>query len=602
LIGSLVLITLLWFHDNFSNAPAVMENFYGKMKHENTDLFTDPRHRMSQRPLAVKTGEGLGFQDIGSSFDPPKPVKTYGKPKSKFKPSITLSPLHKRRPASYASNEESDDELLLLSSQDSGASDVLFTPKRVAKGKSRAVVFEREEIVRVDGRDLAAHPDYKPSSRQHLKGLHFKKQKKDVSASDMFPEEPPPSSSIQEESQDNIFKPISDELHLRSQGSQNAPPSRQTPSRTFSTRQMSATITRPIARCLRDAKEPSSSKLASPPRDKTPQPTAKPRPKPRLVMKSVPRNLDASPESTPRSSTWNRELPLRAKSPVGRPTDAKAGQSLKKVSAASSSRRELQEFPISWEAKENVSDGACSGDNSAKAKKGTISRSSTLGNITKPKAGQSLKKVSGAPSSRRELQEFPVSLEAKENASDGTCNGDGSAKVKKGTISRSSTLGNIAKPSPQPFPLKSGTKPISRGDTFPLLPPLTPSECNPRSSSKWKAKARAESGDQDEDEFDLSMDRAKHTRPRPFPMSTHMLASIEQQSRSPASPKSTKRASDDSSDAERGRVIKKRKDSRSGYVSRLLSRNRTFLLSYGNLPQSARTTGISERATHGRRF
>ncbi|KIK93689.1 hypothetical protein PAXRUDRAFT_828700 [Paxillus rubicundulus Ve08.2h10] len=542
-----------------------MENYIGKMKHENTDLFTDPRNRMSQRPLAVKTGEGLGFQDIGSSFDPPKPAKTYGKPRSKFKPSTTHSPLHKRRPDSYDSNEGSDDELLLLSSQDSRASDALSSPKRVAKGKSRVIVSEKEEIVRVNGRDLAAHPDYKPSSRQHLKGLHFKKQKKGVSASDIFPDEPPPSSSIQEESQDNIFKPISDELHLRSQASQDGLPSRQTPSTTFSARQSSPTITRPTARRLRDAKEPPSAKLASPLRNKTPQPTAKPRPKPRLVVKSAPRNLGASPESTPHSSTWNRALPLPVKLPVGRTVDAKAEQSLKKVSAAPSSRRELQEFPISLEAKENISDGTCSGDNSAIVKKGTIPHFSTLGNIAKRKAGQSLKEV---PSSRRELQTFPMSWEGKGNVSDGTLSGDGSAKAKKRTISRSSTLGNISKPAPQPFPLKSGTKQISRGDTFPMLPLLTPSDCNPRSSLKGKCKARAESGDQDEDEFDLTIDRTEHTRPRPFPMSSHMLASIGQQSRSPASPKSTKRTSDDS-DAERGRLVKKRKDSQSGALAQL---------------------------------
>ncbi|KAG8215087.1 hypothetical protein J3R82DRAFT_8508 [Butyriboletus roseoflavus] len=374
-----------------------MERLYNDTKTTTKDIFSDPSHRMSQRPVAVKSGQGIGFQALGSSFGPPKPVVTYGKSsKSKSKPPETLVSKPRRTPCSITESE-SDDELL-LSSQNSMGRDATSPAKRTARG---TIPSDEEETIRVNGRVLPAHPDYKPSSSDALKRIRFKKNKKSTPAGDAVSEIAPPSSSLTD-SQD-LFKPISEDVIEIIDDLPPGGPS--------STRRKSPSATRSAARRFTEAKDSSTSKPSSSIAKDTTRSPAKPRPKPRVVIKSAPRRRESSPEATPRPVARNRELPLRSKTPE-LPANANSKVIVKKPLPASSLHREPQEFPMSLQAKENVSDGAWSGDAS-------------------------------------------------------------STKTKKAVISRTATFVQTPKPIPLPSPLK--TKPVSRGITFPNLSPLSSS-------------------------------------------------------------------------------------------------------------------------------
>lgn len=496
-----------------------MERLYNRTKTTNKDVFSDPSHRMSQRPAAVKSGEGLGFQDIGSSLGPPKPVVTYGKSsKGKFKPAAAF-PAGSRKPPSYIPEDESDDELL-LSSQNSVGGDATSSSKRVVKGKKPYTPSDDEETVRVNGRVLTVHPDYKPSSFRALKTLRFTKNKESPPAGDVVIEVLPPSSSLTD-SQD-LFKPISDDIEILDDCPASGPSSsRQRPSETSSTRPRSPSATRVAARRFTDTKESSTPKPSSPTVKDTARTPAKPRPRPRVVKKSAPRQRDSSPESTPYPAAQKRGLPPHSETP-GLPADADSKPTIKKPS-----------YPLPLHSK--TPELSANADSKQTAKKPHI------------------------PSlPRREPQEFPMSLQAKENVSDGAWSGDVSPiKTKKAIISRAATFVHTPKPIPLPSPL--GTKPISRGTTFPNLSPL--------SSSNDKGKARAKSPE--EDDMDLTDGSGKRNGPKPFPMSSQILAGIDRRSKSPStrSIKATKRASSDDSVTEQWHTAKKRKDSRSGCVS-----------------------------------
>lgn len=343
-----------------------MERLYNEKKTTRKEVFSDPSHRMSQRPGAVKSGAGIGFQVLGSSFGPPKPVVTYGKSsKSESKPAEALTSRLRKTPALIAGNE-SDDELL-LSSQNSMGGDATSSSKRVAKGKKLDTTSDEEETIRVNGRVLPAHPDYKPSSSRALKTIRFKKDKKTIPADDAFSEAAPPSSLT--DSQD-LFKPISDAIEILDDSPPGSPSSsRQRPPKS---------PRRSAARRFTDANDSSTSKLSSPTAKDTPRSPAKLRPRPRLVMKSAPRQRDSSPESTPRPVTQKRDFPLRSKTSEV-PANANSKRTVKKPPFPSSSGREPQEFPMSLQPKENVSDGARSGDTSStKTKKVAISRAATI--------------------------------------------------------------------------------------------------------------------------------------------------------------------------------------------------------------------------------
>ena len=383
-----------------------MERLLGTTKGSHANVFKDPSHRMLKRPPSVRSGEGVGFQDFGSSLDLPKPAATVTSRKSskgKFKPESTL-PIKPRKPPLPLSEDESDDELL-LSSQNSVGENATPSSRRVAKGKKPDISPDDEETICVNGRVLTAHPNYKPSSLHAIKELRFTKTKKSTPTGDTETEFPPQSSSPAD-SQD-LFKPISDDIQV-SDGLR-GPSSRQRPSETSSTRRRSPNATRAVASRITDAKHASTSKPSSTVNDSTPQPPAKPRPRPRLVKRSPPPKRDSSPEATPRPAVQKRGGPLRSKTPE-QPVNAGGKQTIKKPSFPSSSRREPQEFPMSLQAKENLSDGARSGD--------------------------------ASPS-----------------------------KTKKAAVPRSATLVHTPKPIPLPSPLT--TKPVSRGATFPQLSPLS---------------------------------------------------------------------------------------------------------------------------------
>lgn len=394
-----------------------MERLYNKTK-TTKDVFSDPSHRMSQRPAAVKSGEGLGFQDMGSSLGPLKPVVTYGKSsKSKLRSAAAL-PAGPRKPPSHITEDESDDELL-LSSQNSKGGDAASSSKRVVKGKKLNTPSDEEETVCVNGLVLAAHPDYKPSSFDNVKPLRFKKNKKNPLTADAITEAPPPSSSLTG-SQD-LFKPISDDIEILDVRPQSGPSSsRQRPFEASATRRTSPTAIRVATRRFTETKDSSTSKLHSPTAEDTPRPPANPRPRPRVVKKSPPRQRDSSPEYTSRPAAQKRGLPLYSKT-FEVPANASSGQTMKKPTFPSLPRREPQEFPMSLQAKENVSDGARSGDAS-------------------------------------------------------------STKTKKAVISRAATFVQIPKLIPLPSPLK--TKPISRGTTFLNLSPLSSSKDKGKACAK----------------------------------------------------------------------------------------------------------------------
>lgn len=358
---------------------AVMERLFDSKKPTDKGFFADPSHRMSKRPAAVKSGAGVGFEVFGSSFDPPKARITYGKSsKSKSKSRSILPPRPSRTTPPRISEDESDDQLL-LSSQPSAGGDATSPLKRAVKGKKTYISSSDEETVRVNGRDLKAHPDYKPSSLNTLKMLRFTKNKKNTSAGDTVADVPP-SSSLNDSQE--LSRPISDDIEILD----GSPPGGPSSSRQslLETRQGSPSTTRTTARRLPDAKDPSTSKLPSPTAKDTPRAPPKPRPKPRVVI--TVRKRGSSSESTPPRAAQKHGFPLSSKTPE-RSVNAEDKRTVKKsaLPLPSPLRREPQEFPMPLRTKENVSDDARSGDAStSRTKKTSIPRSATFVHTPKP--------------------------------------------------------------------------------------------------------------------------------------------------------------------------------------------------------------------------
>ncbi|KAI6044463.1 hypothetical protein EDC04DRAFT_2889918 [Pisolithus marmoratus] len=228
-----------------------------------------------------------------------------------------------------------------------------------------------------------------------------------------------------------------------------------------------------------------------------------PKPKPRVIhVRKQPPSLEITPRAS--ESMRRTELPLRTKSPV--PSDTNCPGKLKpkprpriKQKPPEPTRNVPQEFPMSLSAKENLSDGGNSTDN------GTTTNKNKNKGRSKMSAHQD------------KMHSFPI-------------------------------------PSPlrgrQQLPPKA--KSLQPETTFPSLSPLSKtaySACTP------KKKGRNYTGNRNEDE-----DGTPHVltfartgvNVRPFPMSTQLLESIDH--RSPGSP--AKRVSDDS-DAGSKRASKK---------------------------------------------
>lgn len=464
-----------------------MENMRGSMQDNDTTIHTDSRHRMGQRPisLAVNTGEGVGFQDFGSSFaraggpsGPQRPARTY---KSKFKQSVSRTKLDGE------SSRSSEDELLLSPQSSTLPSSRKLTGKPTTSTEQTVRVRVNEEM-----QVLPSHPHYKPDDT--LKKLKFNKTKKPV-LDVVVDEEPPPSSSLPNDSPDqtqDIFKPIShDILFGDGIGLSNAaslhPPS--APTRGSSRREKSPSPIRISARS--ENKKTSRSQLPSnslSTQIEEATSASKSRPKPRVICNPrPPASLDSTPRApvTTLNSTRRTELLFRPKSPG--------------------------------------------------------SSENNTNNPVKPKPRPRIKRAPGPTESMRRVpQEFPMSLSAKENASDGGSSDHGRTRIKnkgKGKTPASST---------------STAKRLQPESTFPSLSPLKSSSGLLEKSLKGKGRALPEEELQD----DNSPLASTQTNMQPFPMSAQLLESIN---RCSPTPSQAKRASDDS-DAGHGRASKKLKD------------------------------------------
>ncbi|KAI6139799.1 RTC4-like domain-containing protein [Pisolithus tinctorius] len=238
-------------------------------------------------------------------------------------------------------------------------------------------------------------------------------------------------------------------------------------------------------------------------------PSAPPKPKPRGIH--VPRQ-SPSHEITPRASGSTRRigLPLRNKSPVLSNTNCPSKPKLRprprvKQKLPEPTRNAPQEFPMSFSAKENLSDGGNSTDT------GTTMATNKSKSKGKSRISAHQAKMLSFP--------IPSPLHARQQS-------------------------------------PSKAKPLQHDSTFPMLSPLSKaaySACTPTKNDKLPTRL----GDEEEDGTPHAPAYARTDADvRPFPMSTQLLESINRGS--PGSP--AKRVSDDS-DAGHKRASKKHKDS-----------------------------------------
>lgn len=442
------------------------EKVFMSMKTSRTTHCSEMHRERAHRSLAVNAGEGVGFQDIGSSFRASsKPLlrgsqtdKPLGANKSSAGSSRDRSPdgysssddelllsqgsstshvervdggcsstESKRAPVSAVSSHDedlsSDDELLLYST------DTSSQKNHARRRKLRTT--ENPRHVDVNGVSLPYHPDFQP--KDYLRTLKFSKKKTNDPAG--------ASSSLPIFATQEICKPISDDLTLHTGSS-------------------SSHTDQEIAK------------------------TPKRRPKPRIVYKPPP-----SPDATPRAQTLKTSRSARAGStaPDGKPKP-------KPIPRFSSKCRKPQEFPMSLNAKENPRERGSSADRRTVQGKMTEMGSGLSGNEARDLGGGSSQ---------------PRSLQA------------GSSK---------------------------GVNPAQLESTFPTLSPLS-SPVHPSHSPRRKSKAR--SRPKDEEDPTVPSKTA-----RPFPLSTQLLANVDH--RSPA------RHASDNSDPEYGLESKRLKNSQAG--------------------------------------
>ncbi|KAI6167304.1 RTC4-like domain-containing protein [Pisolithus thermaeus] len=496
-----------------------MEDLYGSLKKNRSSIFTDPSHRMTQRPPApsVHVGKGVGFQDFGSSFA----VRGEGAriaSRASGSQSSTSSPTRRTKPGpshalrrASSSASSSDDELLLSQGSSRTASNHISKRK---KPELISPTTERTARVTVDGKtqQLPYHPDFKPNNA--LKSLKFSKKK---AVSDLIvveDEQVPPSSSNPDIDPDetlDLFQPISKGILGCGDSGPRASTARNgnfLAHRNSRSPFQSSTCMPKVSATSKAPTEPSASKDVRG-GDDNPAPKVHPRPKPRVVY--APRQ-SPSPETTPRASKSRRRTksPPRTKSPM--PSDA---------DCASKPQPKLRPRPR-----------------------------------IKQKPPEPMRKVP---------QEFPMSLSAKENLSDGgngTDNGKITNKIKNKGKSKlpAPQAKTCSFPIPSPLHTRQQSPPKAMSSqpegTFPTLSPLSKaaySACAPKKDVNGTGIHNA-----DEDGTSHAPGFARTGADiRPFPMSTRLLESINR--RSPGSP--AKRLSDDS-DAGGKRASKKHKDSR----------------------------------------
>ncbi|KAI6101201.1 RTC4-like domain-containing protein [Pisolithus sp. B1] len=497
-----------------------MEDLYGSLKKNRSSIFTDPSHRMTQRPPApsVHVGKGVGFQDFGSSFA----VRGEGArnaSRASGSQSSTSSPTRRTKPGpshalrrASSSASSSDDELLLSQGSSRTASNHISKRK---KPEHISPTAERTARVTVDGKtqQLPYHPDFKPNNA--LKSLKFSKKRAVSDTVVVEEEQVPPSSSNPDIDPDetlDLFQPISKGiLGCGDSGprASTAPNDNLLAHRTSRSPLQSSTCLPKVSATSKAATEPSASKDVKGDDDNS-APKVHPKPKPRVVY--APRR-SPSPETTPRASESRRRTnsPPRTKSPI--PSDA---------DCPSKPQPKLRPRPR-----------------------------------IKQKPPEPMRKVP---------QEFPMSLSAKENLSDGTNgadNGKTTNKIKnKGKSKMPAPQAKTCSfPIPSPLHARKQSPPTAMSSqpegTFPTLSPLSKTAyiaCTPK--NKGENGTGIHNADEDGTSHAPAFPRTGADM-RPFPMSTRLLESIDR--RSPGSP--AKRLSDDS-DAGRKRASKKHKDSR----------------------------------------
>ncbi|KAI6014083.1 hypothetical protein BKA83DRAFT_4353874, partial [Pisolithus microcarpus] len=350
-----------------------VEDLYGSLKKNRSNIFSDPSHRMAQRPLApsVHAGKGVGFQDFGSSFAVRSEATRIGSMASGSQSSASsptrktkLGSSHGLRRAS-SSNSSSEDELLL--SQGSSRTSSNHVSKR-KKAEHISSTAERTARVTVNGKtqQLPFHPDFKPNNA--LKSLKFSK-KKAVSESTVVEEEqPPPSSSNPDIDPDetlDLFRPISKTIL----GCGDDGPGASTPrngnllvGRNSRSPSQSTTSLPKVSSASKAATQPSAFKDVK--GSDKPAPKVHPKPKPKLRVIYAP-GRSPSPETTPRASEsrCRTEFPPRTKSPIPSDTSCPSKPQPKprprprmKQKPPGPTRKVPQEFPMSPSAKENHSD------------------------------------------------------------------------------------------------------------------------------------------------------------------------------------------------------------------------------------------------------
>ncbi|KAG6330683.1 hypothetical protein ID866_8406 [Astraeus odoratus] len=491
----------------------------------------DTNYRMGQRPVDVNEGEGVGFQDFESSFvgqtdAGTSTLRTSGKPSaSRFKPGAFHSETRTlSRASSYntftSDDDGSPDELLLSQGSETSLCRPVSKRKPAA---SRSAAAEDTVRVHVNGKtqNLPCHPDFRPNDR--LKGLKFTKKKKkgELEPEPDIVEEgelPAPSSSFPDldpdESQD-IFKPISDELRgtiavdTGTPANVHSRPERSQASTMM--RRKSPSLARSSARSVTDNKRPPNTKGAAKPSPvvENESMTKPSRPKPRVIHKP---SRCASPRSIPQAvaststSMHSVEPPFPTKSPTRLDTNAT--------------------------------------------------------NKTKPKPRPRIKlALAPTESVRRVPQGFPMSS-AKENVSDGEGSIDhrptkSKDKEKEKALAPQTSIRSVPLPSPlrnkSPSPSLKKAKPLQPESTFPVLSPLS-SPVHRSKTSNGRGKGRAQPGEETPRAPPITR---TSTATRPFPMSAQLLESIN----CPSPSGSLAKRTSDGSDAETGRVPKKRRDS-----------------------------------------
>ena len=268
-----------------------MERLLGQFDQKKTNFYSDPSHRMKERPYSVQSGEGRGHEDFGSSFAPSQDSQSSRRPVqgTVITSKVKSARLHPIITNLEPGSDSSDDELLLSGSP---------VRKRAVRGK--ATVSTSQEIsLAPNGHPY--HPDFLPNKKLP----NFKKNTKGLQASSSLPDP--------DDSQE-LFRPISDDRPAQVLPSKPAAKSTREKAKGKGTtarvneslsppaNSKGSTLRKPVGKSI-------SKKLASP------SPLAEHEP-PKAIQRRIPVKTkssiirDQSPEATPRASRQPQPFPL----------------------------------------------------------------------------------------------------------------------------------------------------------------------------------------------------------------------------------------------------------------------------------------------------